>query len=77
VASNGFALWDVLGSCERKGSLNNDIKKEQPNPLCEFCQDHPTIIRIIMTGGAKQCELVLKQILCGVVAIWRPETRKQ
>ena len=60
MASNGFALWDVLGSCERKGSLNNDIKKEQPNPLREFCQDHPTINRIIMTGGAKQCEFLNK-----------------
>ena len=52
----GFAMWDLLGSsCERKGSLDNDIKNEQPNPIREFCDVHPTIKRIIMTNGAKQC----------------------
>ncbi|MGK3742509.1 MAG: hypoxanthine-DNA glycosylase [Bacillariaceae sp.] len=55
MVSNGFAMWDLLGSCERKGSLDNDIKMEQPNPIREFCQEHPTIKRIIMANGSKQC----------------------
>jgi|MDSW01.2.fsa_nt_gb hypoxanthine-DNA glycosylase len=55
MASNGFAMWDILGSCERKGSLDVDIKKEQPNDIREFCRDHPTIKRIILANGMKQC----------------------
>ncbi len=55
MASHGFAMWDILGSCERKGSLDNDIKKEVPNSIREFCQEHPTINRIIMANGTKQC----------------------
>ena len=55
MVSNGFAMWDLLGSCERKGSLDSDIKMEQPNRIREFCQEHPTIKRIIMANGSKQC----------------------
>lgn len=55
MTSKGFAMWDLLGSCERKGSLDNDIKQETPNAIREFCQQHPTINRIIMANGAKQC----------------------
>ena len=52
---HGFALWDLLGSCERKGSLDVDIKDEMPNQIREFCQQHSTIKRIVMANGAKQC----------------------
>lgn len=55
MASHGFAMWDIIGSCERKGSLDTDIKKEIPNPIREFCKEHPTIQRIIMANGGKQC----------------------
>lgn len=33
-----------------------DIEGEVPNPIDEFCRDHPTIRRIIMANGAKQCD---------------------
>ena len=60
MASHGFAMWDILGSCERKGSLDVDIKKEQPNPIREFCKDHPNIRRIVMANGMKQCSFFNK-----------------
>lgn len=54
--SYGFALWDLLKSCSREGSLDNDIQEEVPNPIDKFCRDHPTINRIVMANGAKQCD---------------------
>lgn len=52
--SHGFALWDLLGSCSREGSLDADIREETPNTIREFCRAHPTIRRIVMANGAKQ-----------------------
>eukprot|EP00751_Fragilariopsis_kerguelensis_P030810 CAMPEP_0170915004 /NCGR_PEP_ID=MMETSP0735-20130129/5938_1 /TAXON_ID=186038 /ORGANISM="Fragilariopsis kerguelensis, Strain L26-C5" /LENGTH=376 /DNA_ID=CAMNT_0011312827 /DNA_START=56 /DNA_END=1186 /DNA_ORIENTATION=- len=60
MTSKGFGMWDLLGSCERKGSLDNDIKQEKPNAIREFCKEHPTIKRIIMANGAKQCTFFSK-----------------
>ena len=60
LTSRGFALWDLVGSCERKGSLDNDIKEEEVNSIRDFCDEHPTIQRIIMANGAKQCAIFNK-----------------
>ncbi len=55
---HGFALWDVVKSCERKGSLDMDIKKEEPNDLREFCQQHQTSLRrIVLANGSTQCTI--------------------
>ena len=47
----GFALWDVLGYCERKGSLDSAIVRdsEQVNDLTVILQAHP-ISRILFNG---------------------------
>eukprot|EP00979_Chaetoceros_neogracilis_P002024 scaffold361_cov265-Chaetoceros_neogracile.AAC.34 len=58
--SKGFALWDILQSCKRKGSLDNDIKDEIPNAIQEFCDENQTIQRIIMANGMKQCSFFNK-----------------
>lgn len=58
--SKGFALWDILQSCERKGSLDSDIKDEVPNEIRAFCDKHKTVHRIIMANGAKQCSFFNK-----------------
>lgn len=48
---NRIALWDVLGYCEREGSLDSDITCEQPNDLAGFLQNHPQIHTICCNGG--------------------------
>lgn len=52
LTSHGFALWDVLQSCKRKGSLDNDIKDEIPNDIRGFCNSHPTLKRIVLCNGS-------------------------
>ncbi len=38
-----IALWDVIDSCERKGSLDSEIKNEEANQIEELLEDHPNI----------------------------------
>ena len=48
---HGIAVWDVLASCERAGSLDKDIRNGRPNPLIDYVFDHPSIERIALNGG--------------------------
>lgn len=45
------ALWDTLAYCEREGSLDSDIKNEQPNAICELLTEHQKIQAVICNGG--------------------------
>ncbi|MBU1215290.1 MAG: DNA-deoxyinosine glycosylase [Gammaproteobacteria bacterium] len=47
----GIALWDVLHSCTREGSLDSDIQHEQANDFATFFADHPRITRVYFNGG--------------------------
>lgn len=49
-----IALWDTLGYCEREGSLDSDIKNEQPNAICELLEDNPNIKAVFCNGGKAQ-----------------------
>lgn len=51
LIDNRIALWDVLGCCEREGSLDADITGERPNDLAGFLQRHPQIHTICCNGG--------------------------
>lgn len=48
---NHIALWDTLGYCEREGSLDSDIKNEQPNAVCELLTAQPQIKAVFCNGG--------------------------
>ena len=45
-----IALWDVLDSCTRKGSLDTHIKGEKPNDLSAFLNEHPGIESVFFNG---------------------------
>lgn len=46
-----IALWDVLASCEREGSLDSHITQEQPNPVDALLEQYPSIQTILFNGG--------------------------
>lgn len=46
----GVALWDVVGSCQRPGSADADIRFETPNPVGAFLAEHPAITHVFTNG---------------------------
>lgn len=51
LTSKGVAVWDVLQSCQREGSLDADIRAEVPNAFAAFFDAYPGIRRIGLNGG--------------------------
>jgi len=45
------ALWDVLQSCEREGSLDSAIRQPEPNDFEGLFRACPGIRRILLNGG--------------------------
>ncbi|MFK8076498.1 MAG: DNA-deoxyinosine glycosylase [Granulosicoccus sp.] len=56
IKKNGIALWDVLASCERPGSLDSKIKRstEVPNDIAKLVARHTELERIICNGRTAQ-----------------------
>ncbi len=48
-----IAVWDVLQSCERDGSLDSDIDaaSQRVNEFAPFLAQHPAITTILCNGG--------------------------
>ncbi len=53
VCRRGIAVWDVIGECQRPGSLDSSIVKgsEKINSIVELLSDQPGICRIGLNGG--------------------------
>jgi hypoxanthine-DNA glycosylase len=61
LALSGFALWDVVASCEREGSLDQNIQNETPNAIREFCHDHKSSLRrIVLANGGTGSKMFVK-----------------
>lgn len=62
-----LALWDVLQSCKREGSLDGDIDPRSiiPNDFAGFFASHPNIDRVFFNGAMAETSFrrhVLKQL---------------
>lgn len=74
ILSNGFALWDVIHSCEIEGSADSTIKNVVPNDLSVIL-NHSCVDRIFVNG--KKAESLYKKYLekvVGIQAIYLPST---
>jgi len=49
-----IALWDVLQSCEREGSLDSAIRRPVPNDFEGLFRRCPGIRRILFNGGTAE-----------------------
>ena len=52
LKKNKIAVWDVIDSCERKGSLDNEIKNENHHNILQLL-DHFPSIKVIFCNGQK------------------------
>lgn len=61
LCDHGYAIWDVLASCTRPGSLDSKIVKEteRPNNIATLVLAHPELTRIIFNG--KTAETLFKR----------------
>ena len=48
---HGIALWDVLRSCEREGSLDSAIRQPEVNDFGALFERCPRIERVLLNGG--------------------------
>jgi len=51
LTQHGIALWDVVRTCERRGSADNRILNPVPNDIAGFVRVHPTIRLVALNGS--------------------------
>jgi len=54
---SGVALWDVIESCERKGSLDSEIKRAMPNDIPGVLARYPGVRALVCNGSKSYAEL--------------------
>ena len=62
LKKNKIAVWDVIDSCERKGSLDTEIKNEAHHDILQLMQDFPSI-KVIFCNGQKSFKTLRKILL--------------
>ena len=69
LTGKGVAVWDVLKTCFRSGSLDSQIDDRSivANDFQRFFANHPDVSRIFF-NGAKAESLYLKHVLPGLEA---------
>lgn len=51
IQSKQIALWDVIETCSREGSLDSKIREEQVNDFGSLFKTYPNINAVMFNGG--------------------------
>ncbi len=62
LQQHGVALWDVIGCCQRRGSLDSAIRAEQANDFTSLFARLPQL-RAIAFNGAKAGQSFQRRVL--------------
>ncbi len=64
LLNENIALWDVLRSCQRRGSLDSDIEPDsmEVNNFQAFFRQHPNISKVLCNGG-KAAQLFRRHVI--------------
>lgn len=61
LKDHNIAVWDVLSSCTRIGSMDADIKNAVVNDFEAFYRNNPTIKTVIFDSGTAE-KIYIKQV---------------
>jgi hypoxanthine-DNA glycosylase len=50
LLENHIALWDTVHNCQRPGSMDSDIRQEEPNDFETFFREYPGIKKVFFNG---------------------------
>lgn len=50
ILQNHMILWDVIGECEREGSLDSKIRNEKVNDIRTLVHTYPTLEKVLCNG---------------------------
>ncbi len=56
IRGNALALWDVLKSCTRRGSLDSNIRNAEANDFAAFLKKYAHITRVFFNGATAEKE---------------------
>ena len=51
VKSKKIAVWDVIGTCYREGSLDSNIQEEKVNDFSALFKAYPDLTTVMFNGG--------------------------
>src|SRR5437867_10479979 len=52
LLARGIGIWDVIGECVRKGSLDSNITNPVSNDVCGLLAHHSNLKRVVFNGGS-------------------------
>lgn len=54
LVARRIAVWDVIGRCQRRGSLDSAIRTPEVNDFAAFYREHPHIVAVFFNGAAAE-----------------------